>query len=73
MGRPLNKRYFGSGVTGHEIKITAKVGSNATGDGYIIKQRGSKTFKVDVAGNVGICKLVDKADNDLLAGEMNIV
>lgn len=72
MGRPLNKRYFGSGVTGHEIKITAKVGANPTADGFIVKQRGTRKFKVNVGGNVGICRLVDKADGDLLAGEMNI-
>lgn len=71
MGRPLNKRYFGSGA-GNQIKVRAKIGANAEGDGVIVKQRGSKKFKVTVGANTGDCFLVDKADSTLAANEMTI-
>jgi hypothetical protein len=71
MGRPLNKRYFGSGA-GDQIKVRAKIGSNAEGDGIIVSQRGSKKFKVTVGGNTGDCFLVDKANGSLAANEMTI-
>jgi hypothetical protein len=71
MGRPLNKRYFGSGA-GDQIKVRAKIGSNAEGDGVIVSQRGSKKFKVTVGGNTGDCFLVDKANGSLAANEMTI-
>jgi hypothetical protein len=71
MGRPLNKRYFGSGP-GQQIKVNARVGSAAVAGGYIVSQRSTKKFRVNAAGNIGVCKLVDKADVDLLENEMNI-
>lgn len=71
MGRPLNKRYFGAGA-GNQIKVRAKIGANAEGDGVIVSQRGSKKFKVTVGGNTGDCFLVDKADGSLGANEMSI-
>jgi hypothetical protein len=71
MGRPLNKRFFGSGA-GDQIKVRAKIGSNAEGDGFIVSQRGSKKFKVNVGGTIGDCFLVDKANGSLAANEMTI-
>ena len=71
MGRPLNKRYFGSG-TGNQIKVRAKIGANTEGDGVIVSQRGSKKFKVTVGSNTGDCFLVDKANGALGANEMTI-
>ena len=71
MGRPLNKRYFGSGA-GDQIKVRAKIGANAEGDGVIVSQRGTRKFKVTVGANTGDCFLVDKADGALGANEMSI-
>lgn len=71
MGRPLNKRYFESGE-GNQLKVRAKIGSNSEGDGIIVKQRGSKKFKVTVGENTGDCYLVDKATGALEADEMTI-
>jgi hypothetical protein len=71
MGRPLNKRYFGSGA-GNQIKVRAKIGANAEGDGRIVSQRGTRKFKVTVGANTGDCFLVDKADGSLAANEMSI-
>jgi hypothetical protein len=71
MGRPLNKRFFGSGA-GDQIKVRAKIGAAAEGDGFIVSQRGSKKFKVNVGGTIGDCFLVDKADGSLAANEMTI-
>lgn len=71
MGRPLNSRLFGVG-SGNQIKVRAKVGTNAEGDGVITRQKGSNRFIVDVAGDVGQCTLVDKADGALGDNEMTI-
>lgn len=71
MGRPLNKKYFGSGA-GNQIKVRAKIGANAEGDGVIVSQRGSKKFKITVGDNTGDCFLVDKANGTLAANEMTI-
>ena len=71
MGRPVNKRYFGSG-SGNQIKVRAKVGSNSEGDGFIVAQKGSNRFKVTVGANTGICTLVNKNTGTLAADEMII-
>jgi hypothetical protein len=71
MGRPVNKRYFGSGA-GNQLKVRAKVGANAEGDGVIISQRSSYKFKVNVGGNIGVCTLVAKPTGTLAANEMTI-
>lgn len=71
MGRPLNKRYFGSGA-GDSIKIRAFPTGGAEGDGVIVRQKGSGRFIVTVGAVTGLCKLVDKANGSLLAGEMTI-
>lgn len=72
MGRPLNKKHFGTGA-GQDLKIRAKIGTNAEGVGSIVRQRGSKRFEVKVGSTTGVCKLVDKAPGSLLAGEMTLV
>ena len=72
MGRPLNKRYFGQGQTGHEIKVTAKVPGKSVGAGFIVRQRGTRKFLVEVGGKQAVCQLVDKAKNQLADGEMII-
>lgn len=71
MGRPVNKRYFGSG-SGNQIKVRAKIGSNAEGDGFIVSQRSSNKFKVTVGANTGVCTLVNKDTGTLGANEMII-
>jgi hypothetical protein len=71
MGKPLNKRNFGEGV-GNQIRVRAKVGSNAEDYGFIVRQKGTKRFIVNVAGDVGLCKLVDKANGALGANEMSV-
>jgi len=69
MGRPVNKRYFGSG-SGDQIKVRAKIGSASEGDGVIVNQRGSKRFTVTVGSDTGICTLVNKNTGSLAADEM---
>jgi len=71
MGRPLNKRYFGSGA-GAQLKVRAKIGTAAEGDGIIVKQRGTAKFRVTVGSDTGDCYLVDKADGTLAANEMTV-
>jgi hypothetical protein len=71
MGRPLNKKYFGFGP-GMDFRVQAKIGSSPAGEGFIIRQRGSKRFEVFVDEEVGVCVLVDKDVADLAAGEMTL-
>lgn len=69
MGRPVNKRYFGV-VGSANIKVRAKIGDNAEGDGYIVSQRSTRKFKVTVGADTGICTLVNKSNGALAANEM---
>lgn len=69
MGRPVNKRYFGVAGSAN-IKVRAKIGANTEDDGYIVKQRGTRRFKVTVGANTGICTLVNKSTGALGANEM---
>ena len=72
MGRPLNKRFFGTPTAeGNEIKV--KFFNAAPEDGWIVKQLGSKKFRCTNGTDIKDCFLVDKAAADLLAGEMSIV
>jgi len=71
MGRPVNKKYFGSG-DGNQIKVRAKIGANDEGDGFIVKQVGTKKFKITVGANTGICRLVNKSTGALGANEVII-
>ena len=44
MGRPINKRFFGTPTAGgNEIKVDFHNGT-AVKEGYIVKQKGSKKF-----------------------------
>jgi hypothetical protein len=78
MGRPLNKRYFGTPTAGgSEIKVQFHNGT-ASVNGWIVKQLGSKKFRCTDGTAVKDCFLVDKsaADGDtpaaVTAGEMTI-
>jgi len=45
MGRPLNKRFFGTPTAaGNEIKVDFHNGT-AVKEGYIVRQKGSKKLK----------------------------
>jgi hypothetical protein len=79
MGRPLNKRLFGVAGTGPtasstEIKVNFHNGS-AVKEGYIVKQLGSKKFRVEEIETPGTfdCTLATgKLPAALSAGEMSI-
>jgi hypothetical protein len=72
MGRPLNKRYFGTPTDGgNEIKVQFYDGS-ASVNGWIVKQLGSKKFRVTDGTTTKDCFLVDKASAALGADEMTI-
>ena len=79
MGRPINKRFFGVEGTGptagsSEIKVNFHNGS-AVKEGYIVKQLGSKKFRVEEIGTAGTfdCTLATgKLPAALTAGEMSI-
>jgi hypothetical protein len=70
MGRPLNKKHFGSNAA-PQIGVTANVGSGE-GAGEIIKQTGTNRYQVKVGANTGTCVVVDKDLGTLAAGEMVI-
>lgn len=72
MGRPLNKRFFGTPTAdGNEIKV--KFFNTAPVDGWIVKQLGSKKFRCTNGTAIKDCFLVDKLAADLQAGEMSMV
>ena len=71
MGRPLNKRHFGEGST-NQIKVRAFPAGGAEGDGFIVRQKGSKHFVVTVGGVTGLCTLCNKSNGSLVAGDMTI-
>jgi len=74
MGRPLNKRNFGTPTSGQsQFKIQFNDGSGSM-LGYIVKQKGSKRFECSNPGGTKtkICSLVDKDSADLLEGEMSM-
>lgn len=73
MGRPLNKRLFGTPTsTANTIKVQFHNGT-ASVRGYIVKQKSAKWFICkDEDGNQARCRIVDKASADLVAGEMTI-
>ncbi len=79
MGRPINKKFFGvEGVgptaSGLEIKVNFHNGS-AVKEGYIVKQLGSKKFRVEEIGTAGTfdCTIATgKLPAALTAGEMSI-
>lgn len=75
MGRPLNKRNFGTPTAGgSEIKVNFHNGT-AVKEGYIVKQKGSKKFVCEEIGTAGefTCTLATgKLPAALTAGEMSI-
>ena len=75
MGRPLNKRLFGTPTAaGNEIKVNFHNGT-AVKEGYIVKQKGSKKFVCEEIGTGGefTCTLTTgKLPAALAAGEMAI-
>lgn len=71
MGRPLNKRLFGTpSASTDTLKVQFHNGTESV-KGYIVKQTGSKRFLCkDANGVTAICYMVDKDSADLAAGEM---
>jgi hypothetical protein len=75
MGRPLNKRLFGTPTAGgSEIKVNFHNGA-AVKEGYIVKQKASKKFVCEEIGTAGefTCTLTTgKLPAALLEGEMSV-
>lgn len=78
MGRPLNKRFFGTPTAGgNEIKVQFYNGTGSV-NGWIVKQLGSKKFRCTDGTAIKDCFLVDVAAADantpaaLTAGQMTI-
>jgi hypothetical protein len=79
MGRPLNKRSFGVAGTGPtagstEIKVNFHNGT-AVKEGFIVKQLGSKKFRVEEIGTAGTFDCTLKTGvlpAALAAGQMSI-
>lgn len=71
MGRPLNSKYFGANQLPN-LRCKFNNGSGVV-QGYILKQTGSNQWLVtDTDGNKVICRLVPKAQADLLPREMSL-
>jgi hypothetical protein len=85
MGRPLNKRYFGSLATADQraagtetqenIRVEANLAtSGVVDDAYIVSQKGSNKFilrnKAGDANSQTVCRMVNKTTAALTLGEM---
>ncbi len=70
MGRPVNKRYFGSG-SGSQIKVRFKTGGTEY-NGYVVKQTGSKRFTVSDGTRTITGYLVNKSNGGLDNGDVVI-
>jgi hypothetical protein len=70
MGRPVNKRYFGSG-TGNQIKVRFKTAGTEY-NGYVVKQTGSKRYKVSDGTRTITGYLVNKSNGGLANGDIVI-
>ena len=79
MGRPINKRFFGVAGTGptasgNEIKVNFHNGSGVK-EGYIVKQLGSKKFRIEeieTAGTFDCTLKTGVLPAALSSGEMSI-
>jgi hypothetical protein len=72
MGRPINKRFFGTPTNaGDEIKVQFHNGAGSV-NGWIVKQLGSKKFRCTDGTETKDCFLVDKLTGAIAAGEMTI-
>ena len=76
MGRPLNKRNFGTPTAGgSELKVNFHNGT-AVKEGYIVKQKTSKKFvveEIETAGEFTCTLATGKLPAALVAGEMSIM
>jgi hypothetical protein len=70
MGRPVNKKYFGSG-SGNQIKVRFKTGGTEY-NGYVVKQTGSKRYKVSDGTRTITGYLVNKSNGGLANGDIVI-
>jgi hypothetical protein len=71
MGRPINKRFFGTSTDQGDIRVRFKA-SGTEYDGYIVKQKGSKKFVVTDGTVTATCTLTNKNDLALSDNEMTI-
>jgi hypothetical protein len=71
MGRPLNKRNFGTDAN-NNLRVRFHNGT-ASVDGAIVKQKGSKKFVcVDASGTEATCVLTATDNANIAAGQMSI-
>jgi hypothetical protein len=72
MGRPINKRYFGTPTAGgDEIKVQFHNGTGSV-NGWIVKQLATKKFRCTDGTVEADCYLVDKDSAALAPDEMSI-
>lgn len=71
MGRPIAKRFFGTGATQGDLRCRFKA-SGTEYDGYVVKQLGSKKFRVTDGTVTATCILTNKNNGSLANGDMTI-
>ena len=81
MGRPINKKYLGSGAGKIQVtsyRLTGDAETQGDGAAYIVSQRSTRKFKVSVVDEsdssttTAVLKLVDTAQGALAEGEFRI-
>lgn len=71
MGRPINKRNFGSNAN-NNLRVQFNNGTSSVA-GAIVKQKGSKKFTcIDANGVVATCTLTSTDDANVAVGQMTI-
>jgi hypothetical protein len=84
MGRPLNKRYFGTianadggtmpnGDAAFNVTVAADVGNGIVEQSYILNQRSETKFTCSDGASSLSCTLVNKTAANLAVGEMRIL
>ena len=73
MGRPINKRNFGSGAGNIQVTSWRKAtGAESQTAGSIVRQRSTRKFLVNANGAEEVMTLVNKAQGALAASEFII-
>ena len=72
MGRPVNKRNFGDPADGTNLTVRAHIDGGIEEQAFIVNQKGTNKFTVEenTGGETAICRLVNKATDSIVAGEM---
>jgi hypothetical protein len=63
MGRPIQKKWFGDpDSAGYQLRVTAKLPGETVAEGFIVEQKGTRKYKVNIGGVIGDVYLINETD-----------